>query len=400
MKRNTLVKVILLVLVSLFVVSLAACTGGGDDTEKVTIYLDPNGGTLPAGTADEFEVAIGESIGKLPTPTRGGYEFLGWYEDGNERWEVDRRTKAEYEMEVVALWQPMGNLVAVDFRLNADETLDNSAPLFFEIVKGQRIASVLSSLPTASKEDTDDAYYKFLGWKDEDGNNVSLTTVIEDDMSLIPVWETNRFCLGGNELHDWTLFEQISEATCTEPAVKERSCRICGWSQTDVVGEATGHDWGKTLLTLDENDGSLNRSRKCQVCSKSEDNILKSQSSSILNTPEAEGRAYGLGNIGLLYNGVYNDKPVDPIQGSSLTVTLTPKAGSAYIESMIFAGRDAAGTIEITVTYKDGSSNQIGIASTNTITQFDIKAEIIKIEIYQESTIGGTYWSEIAVFTE
>ena len=399
MKRNTLIKVVLLALVAVLAFTLVSCVDGGDDTEKVAIYLDPNGGTLDGD--DVIYANLGESIGKLPTPERSGYEFLGWYEDGNERWEVDRRTKVEYEMEIVALWKPLGNLVAVDFRLNADESLNDGAKMYFEIVKGQRIATVLSSLPTASKEDTDDAYYKFLGWKDENGNTVSLTTIIDKDMSLIPVWEANRFCLGGVELHDWTLFEQVSEATCTDAAIKERSCRICGWSQSEKIGEATGHDWGKVSLTIDSNDGSLNRSRKCQVCSKAEDNVLKSQSSSLLNLPEAEGRAYGLGNLGLLYDNKFNNSPVDPIQGSSLTMTITPKSGEPlYLDCLIFSGIGNAGTIEVTVTYSDGSTSLIGVGSTNTVTQFDIQAEIIKIELYQESTIGGTYWSEIAVFTE
>ena len=51
------------------VLSFASCFNFGnknnseDDANKVTLYLDPNGGELPEGTSDEMQVVIGEKIG-------------------------------------------------------------------------------------------------------------------------------------------------------------------------------------------------------------------------------------------------------------------------------------------------------------------------------------------------
>ena len=47
-------------------------------TEKSTntVVLDANGGTI---SPDEIDVNPGSAVGTLPTPTREGYRFLGWY---------------------------------------------------------------------------------------------------------------------------------------------------------------------------------------------------------------------------------------------------------------------------------------------------------------------------------
>ena len=193
MKKSTLIKVLCIVLATLFALSLVACGGGNteDEGEKVTVYFDPNGGTLEEGVPDEIQVTVGEKIGRLPTPVRPGYEFLGWYEDGNERWEITRKDEVEDEMELVALWSPLGDLVTVEFAVASGETL-NGDVLYVDIVKGQRINSALQTLPTASKDD-----YIFKGWKDASGITVTVTTKVESDLVLYPVWERIVYCLDG-----------------------------------------------------------------------------------------------------------------------------------------------------------------------------------------------------------
>lgn len=392
MKRNTLVKVILLVLVSLFVVSLAACTGGGDDTEKVTIYLDPNGGTLPEGTADEFEVAIGESIGKLPTPTRGGYDFLGWYEDGNERWEVDRRTKAEYEMEIVALWQPMGDLVTVEFTVGPDEELLGDV-LFLEVVKGQRVSSVISKLPTATRPD-----YKFKGWKDASGNTVSLTTQVNGDLVLSPVWERIIYCLDGTENHLWNAWQEATEATCTTPAQSSRVCSVCGYTEYNVTQEALGHKFGNWAITATEN--GMVRSRICVECDEKEADPLENIAYEKFNTPVVDGSGWGTSLGANLFNGDYTDKPMCGDGKGAFTVTITAKEAT-YVDIISVTGFGSA-AYNVVVFFDDGTQKDLGIksfGSGDSATQsFTVGRAITKIVVSQPSPSNGTdYWSEIAI---
>ena len=47
---------------------------------NATIIMNANGGELSGGLS--ISTITGVAIGTLPTPTRDGYTFLGWYEDG------------------------------------------------------------------------------------------------------------------------------------------------------------------------------------------------------------------------------------------------------------------------------------------------------------------------------
>ena len=399
MKKSTLIKVLCLALVSLFAFSLVACGGAGtgnNNANKIAIYLDPNGGSLDGD--DVIYVNEGEAIGKLPTPTRAGYDFLGWYEDGNERWEVDRRTKAEYEMEIVALWEPKGDLLTVDYKLAVDESLADGAALYFEVVKGQKILTSISSLPVAQKEDTTDAYYKFIGWKDAQGNDITLGTTVNSDMTLIPVFETIRFCLGGSEQHNWGGWTQISEASCTTAAQYLRQCSLCLWEQQETRGEAPGHDWGNQSLKVV--DQKLVRARTCQACSRVENSAITPNTTKYFETPVISGDAYGAANASGLVDNIWGSNVIDPKQGASISIILDAKNGPAYVGSIVIYGIGGAVAYELNVTYADGTTEMIGIGTNNVPCQFEVKAEIIQIEIYTAASIGGTYFSEIGTFED
>ena len=50
--------------------------GGGGDTSNYTVNFDPNGGSV---SVTSKTVTLGSNYGTLPTPTRSGYSFNGWY---------------------------------------------------------------------------------------------------------------------------------------------------------------------------------------------------------------------------------------------------------------------------------------------------------------------------------
>lgn len=64
------------------------CEGKTRDTlwEPITVTFDPNGGTVDPETK---VVGIGTNYGRLPTPTREGYDFLGWTIPGAEYQELE-----------------------------------------------------------------------------------------------------------------------------------------------------------------------------------------------------------------------------------------------------------------------------------------------------------------------
>ena len=73
-----------------------------------TITFDANGGD----DVDSIAVTYSLEIGDLPTPTRSGYTFLGWYYNG-ELFE-DTVYQYEYGITLVAMWESNSSSVTVD----------------------------------------------------------------------------------------------------------------------------------------------------------------------------------------------------------------------------------------------------------------------------------------------
>lgn len=153
----------------------------GNGGEKVMLYaqwtanvykvtFDAKGGKV---SPDSKEVTYNEEIGKLPTPTRKDYVFLGWYDaDGNEvtaetvyttAGDSTYTAKWAYEHCTITL-KPNGGKVS---------------PSTLTVTYGKEIGK----LPTPERED-----YVFCGWYDENGKRVSEKTVVTGDMTLIAYW--------------------------------------------------------------------------------------------------------------------------------------------------------------------------------------------------------------------
>ena len=398
MKRNTLIKVICMVLVSLFVVSLASCSIGGDNTdeEMYTIYLDPNGGVLPSNESDEFEVVAGSSLGKLPTPTRSGYEFLGWFEDGIERYPIDRRSKADYdEMLLKALWKAKENMVLVEFLVSGDEQLVGDIK-YIEIEGGQRLSSSteIKDLPQATLAD-----HKFMGWKDAEGNVVSMTTKVTSDIVLTPIWEKIVYCLDGTEAHNWMAWQDSNEATCTDPGRAERLCDICGHKEYNVIQEALGHKWSDWAVTTSQDEGMV-LSRSCKECQDAQTNKVKNIAFSNFNTPIVDGTGWGMNKGGNLTNQNYTDKDIAGNGTGAITVTMEAKE-AVYVDIFAVTGFGTASYF-IEVFYDDGTSETLAkpgsFGSGDTATKaFDINRVVTKFVVTMPACSNGTdYWSELS----
>lgn len=375
-------------------------TSGGSsntdtDTEeqpKVTIYLDANGGTLPAGSLEEFEAVIDDEIGKLPTPTRPGYEFLGWFEDGNSKWEVDKKTEvAKYDMTIVALWNALGNIVTVEFNIGTDATLSIETP-YFEMVAGQKIKDFLEPLPTATRSG-----YTFGGWQDESGARITLTSVINKDTLLSPIWNRIVLCLDGTENHQWNAWQASTEATCTSPAQSSRQCGTCGHEEYNVTQEALGHKYGGWEIGISETSGAVTRTRVCSECENKEQDPLKNITFTNFNTPVLDGDVYtgGLYGPGNLVDGDFTTGSFCGKGTGAVTVTIEAKQAT-YIDIFCVAGNGSS-SYTVTVYYADGNSQAIGIGSFGSTKPFDVYAEVTKIEVCMESPSNGMdFWCEIA----
>ena len=71
---------------------------------KITYY--PNGGTV---SPTSKLIVKGEKLGSLPTPTRSGYKFLGWYTAQNGGNKVNSNTEVNGDLPLYAHWEKNRN---------------------------------------------------------------------------------------------------------------------------------------------------------------------------------------------------------------------------------------------------------------------------------------------------
>lgn len=83
-----------------------------------TVTYNTNGGTLPSGTSSSKVVVYHNTYGTLPTPTRGNFEFLGWYTSATGGTQVTSSTIVDkaYDHTLYAHW----NAAHITFSLTQD----------------------------------------------------------------------------------------------------------------------------------------------------------------------------------------------------------------------------------------------------------------------------------------
>lgn len=147
--------------------------------KEYNIKLNPNGGNL---NQKEIKVKYGEKYGILPTPTKDGHDFKGWYYDQKK---IDDETTLEvdYNHELIAHWEENNYNVTY---LNGDGTI------FKKI-------TIKSTEKIPNLDYKVDKYHIFKGWKDNNGLDISnVNPPITNDIVLkASISETNCYLLTG-----------------------------------------------------------------------------------------------------------------------------------------------------------------------------------------------------------
>jgi len=69
-----------------------------------TVKLNVVGGTLPDDVSNKVLVMRGKAVGKLPTPSKKGYTFKGWWTKKSGGAKVTSKTKPTKSMTIYAQW--------------------------------------------------------------------------------------------------------------------------------------------------------------------------------------------------------------------------------------------------------------------------------------------------------
>lgn len=173
---------------------------------QFTVTFNANGGTTPTASKP---VSYGSTYGNLPSPTRTGYTFLGWFTSGGTQITSSSTVNITANQTLYAHWK--ANSYTVTFNANGGTTPTGS--------KSVTYGSTYGTLPTPTR-----AGYKFLGWFDdvEGGTQItsSTTVSITGAQTLYAHWEVmtifRRVQNGSMEMYPLVFIKEgnnVSQAT-------------------------------------------------------------------------------------------------------------------------------------------------------------------------------------------
>lgn len=202
-QKKRVVKIIVLIfIIGLFF--LASCQ------KEYKINYNLGDGT----SVESLSYKVGQEI-KLPTPTKKGYTFLGWYENDVLINTLDTNVKRDYTL--VAKWEM--STYTINYDLDGGE-------LTIEPVKSFNIENVENiQLPTPTRKD-----YIFAGWY-ENGQKVSELEL--KNYNLVAKWtdvyyyiqyETDGGEFTGNIKEEYTVFDEF-----TLPIPVKEGYEFKGW---------------------------------------------------------------------------------------------------------------------------------------------------------------------------
>ena len=143
-----------------------------------TVNLNADGGNV---SPSSITVTYDSTYSNLPTPTRNGYSFDGWFtENGTAVYKSTKVTKAENHT-LRAEWT----------RSTYTITFDANGGTVSKTSMTANIGQKIGSLPTPTKD-----YYEFNGWYTAklDGTKVtSSTTFLKEDTTLYARWTENQW---------------------------------------------------------------------------------------------------------------------------------------------------------------------------------------------------------------
>ena len=169
-------------------------------TKIHTITFNPNGGTVENGTK---AVIDGEELGTLPTPTREGYRFDGWFTLAEGGDEISASTVPTTDVTYFAHWSKKHTIT---FNPNEGTVAEGERT----VVDGETVGTL--PVPTRSG-------YVFDGWftLTEGGDEISASTVPTGDTTYYAHW--NRVYVAEmNGTQYYSVQEAITAAPTRTPS--------------------------------------------------------------------------------------------------------------------------------------------------------------------------------------
>ena len=190
-----------------------------------TVTFNANGGTVATESKD---VTFGAAYGELPTVSRDGYTFAGWY-DGEEQVTAATVFDGTADVTLTARWT--ANTYTVTFDADGG-TVD---PASMTVTFGE----AFGTLPTPTRDG-----YAFAGWflgEDSVSSTTTYTTV--GDTELVAHWTANAYSVkldaNGGAVNPEVVTVTYDAAYGTLPEPTRTGYTFQGWfdGQTEVTSE-------------------------------------------------------------------------------------------------------------------------------------------------------------------
>lgn len=154
--------------------------------QSILVLLDANGGSVtPTSLARTYKAKYGE----IPTPTRSGYIFLGWFTEktGGEQVSADQRITITRNHTLYAHWQ--AKTPTVSFDANGGSAVTKTMVV--------TVGKPYGELPTTTRKG-----YTFLGWytAKSGGSLITKDTNVKngDNHTLYARWQQNKYVVTFN----------------------------------------------------------------------------------------------------------------------------------------------------------------------------------------------------------
>ena len=199
--------------------------------KEYKVFLDANGGSVNKSTV---YVTYGDSY-SLPTPTRTGYEFEGWY-NGSSKMKLKDDYEYDGDMTLVAKWE------VKKFKITLNATTGGSvSPKSITVTYGESF-----DLPTPTKKG-----YIFTGWSGDGkrynaGSNYDSS--LDDDIKLTAQWDAIECRIyldaNGGECESYVRVEYGEHYSLPKPVCE--GYKFKGWYQNgkrfDISGTWKGEE--------------------------------------------------------------------------------------------------------------------------------------------------------------
>ena len=196
---------------------------------KYTVSFDASGGTV---SPTSITVTYSSTYGTLPTPTRKGYSFSGWYTSSSGGTNITSSTKVTITSAHTLYAQWKANTYKINFNANGGNISTGNKSITY--------GSAYGDLPTPTRD-----YYSFNGWftAASGGEKVSSSTKIgANDVTVYAQWTLkpiSGWVLSTNVPAGAQVVEKKWTYTRTQ-TTESTNTSLSGWTQSGSYWKQTG----------------------------------------------------------------------------------------------------------------------------------------------------------------